>query len=198
MNDIVETTLRVLRPLVIKMPRGQDELMRINAKWLVRVAWLLGAAVTVDGMLLPIEMPEVDAADHWCRKDFYALNWLLASDSDLVVRYLYGAFPGSAQDSRAASKSDLFDRLKELEPFFAVGDNGFALRRYLQVPIKGHVSRAQRAYNYGISSARIDAEYDQISIFIISIFLFFFFFSFFHFLSTCFTRLLYTYFSFSF
>jgi hypothetical protein len=158
-NDVVETTLRVLRPLVIKMPRGQQELLRINAKWLRRQTWLLGAVLAVDGLLLPIEKPQVDSADYFCRKDFYALNWLLACDSDLIVRYLYGAFPGSAQDSRAANKSDLFDRLIELEPFFAVGDNGFALRRYMQVPIKGQVSKAQRAYNHAISSVRIDQEY---------------------------------------
>jgi hypothetical protein len=138
--------------------------MRLNAKWLLRQPWFLGGVVSVDGTLLPIEKPEADAQDYWCRKDFYALNWLLAGDADLVVRYLYGAFPGSAQDSRAANRSDLFDRLRELEPFFAVGDNGFALRRYLQVPIKGHVSRVQRAYNHGLSSIRIDQEYGRLGL----------------------------------
>jgi hypothetical protein len=118
----------------------------------------LGAALAADGTLLPIEKPHNDADSYWCRKDFYAVNWLLACDPNLVVRFLYGAWPGSSHDSRVLGSSGFVELLRALHPFYALSDNGMPLRAYMVTPFKGQLSAEKRAFNYVISSLRIDIE----------------------------------------
>lgn len=84
-----------------------DELEKLTQVWMKRQPVMRGAVLAIDGTLLPIEKPRKSAEDYWYRKDFYALNFLVACDPNYVVRFAYGAFPGSANDSRVLGYSGL-------------------------------------------------------------------------------------------
>eukprot|EP00455_Lapot_gusevi_P004719 TRINITY_DN1194_c0_g1_i11.p1 TRINITY_DN1194_c0_g1~~TRINITY_DN1194_c0_g1_i11.p1 ORF type:complete len:407 (-),score=-19.49 TRINITY_DN1194_c0_g1_i11:41-1231(-) len=157
LHSITKSILKNLLPHVLRFP-DEDECEELSRVWEQRQPSMRGAVLACDCTLIPIERPHKNPESYFCRKSFYAVNLLVCCDPHLKARFVYGLYPGSAQDSRLLSRSGLIHKLINLLPYFALGDNGFPLRPYMMIPFPGYLSRSKRIFNFTLSSCRIDIE----------------------------------------
>eukprot|EP00455_Lapot_gusevi_P004734 TRINITY_DN1194_c0_g5_i1.p1 TRINITY_DN1194_c0_g5~~TRINITY_DN1194_c0_g5_i1.p1 ORF type:complete len:410 (-),score=-12.33 TRINITY_DN1194_c0_g5_i1:61-1260(-) len=157
LHSVTKSILKNLLPRVLQFP-DEDECEELSRLWEKRQPSMRGAILACDCSLIPIEKPHKNPESYFCRKSFYAVNLLVCCDPNLKARFVYGLYPGSAQDSRLLSRSGLIPKLLKLLPFFCLGDNGFPLRPYMMIPFPGYLSKSKRIFNFTLSSCRIDIE----------------------------------------
>lgn len=127
----------------------------------------------VDGLAVRIKCPKEkevpDPGNYYCRKGFYALNVQAICDKKKRFLWSFPSNKGSTHDSAAFSASRLFDLLKEVSAelsirgLFIAGDSAYSLTPFLVVPysvdeVKGDVNGSRDAFNFYLSSCRIQIE----------------------------------------
>lgn len=88
----------------------------------------------------------------------------MVCDHRMLITHCYVGYPGSVHDQRVFRQSEVALYLNEEEKFpsdsHLVGDSAYELHEHLLVPFKdnGHLTAAQKYYNYCQSSARVVIE----------------------------------------
>ena len=78
----------------------------------------------------------------------------------MLITHCFVGYPGSVYDQRVFKQSEVALYLNDEEKFpfdsHIVGDSAYGLHEHLLVPFKdnGHLTAAQKRYNYCQSSAR--------------------------------------------
>lgn len=85
-------------------------------------------------------------------------------DHRALITHCYVGHPGSVHDQRVLRRSEIAAYLNNEEKFpfdsHLVGDSAYELHQHLLVPFKdnGHLTVAQKHYNFRLSSARVVVE----------------------------------------
>lgn len=123
-----------------------------------------GCVGAVDGLLVHIWSPsDVDnPGAYFCRKKFYAINFLCMCDAQRRFRYVSGLCPGATNDAHAYSISSLHAALSTgalPSPYWIAGDAAFPLSNSVLIPYRGRgLPEFEDAYNYYQSQVRMNIE----------------------------------------
>ncbi|CAI7845620.1 unnamed protein product [Closterium sp. NIES-54] len=108
----------------------------------------------IDGTHIQIKGMEAHRGDYFYRKSVYSMQLQVTCDSKGVIwDYMVGN-PGSMQDQRVFSTSDLHGRLEsaEIAPYQLVGDAAYPLKSYMLTPLHAPRRRLmkkwEQTYNY--------------------------------------------------
>lgn len=124
-----------------------------------------GVFVCVDGTHIPIRAPPTDSGSHYNRKGFHSILLQVVCNSQFVFIDCFVGWPGSANDARVWSNSDIgksptanHDMVPVNSHF--LGDSAYPLKTYLLTPYRdnGHLSAKQKLYNIKLSSKRVVVE----------------------------------------
>ena len=157
------------RAMIIKLPRGEDELRDLAQRWLdvstcpQHLFW--GHIGAIDGWFPRTEMPRgvSNQADYFSgHYQAYGLNIQAMCDPDLLFLYVAVADPGKINDVRALSRcTGLIDWFETLPDWcFVSADNAYPLTIKMLVPhnATGLWSEYHRAYNFYLSQLQIRIE----------------------------------------
>ncbi|XP_018404575.1 PREDICTED: putative nuclease HARBI1 [Cyphomyrmex costatus] len=118
----------------------------------------------IDGTHIQIVAPKENAVDYINRKGYHSIQLQVVCDYKALITHCYVGHPGSVHDQRIFRQSEVATYLNNEEKFpsdsHLVGDSAYALHEHLLVPYKdnGHLSAAQKHYNFCQSSARVVVE----------------------------------------
>jgi hypothetical protein len=125
-----------------------------------------GCVGAIDGFLLVINCPtkeEVDNTKAYFSGHYRQYGINIQAMVDAKCRFMYVAFaaPGSANDSLAIKRTDIFDKIESLPSLmFVVGDNAYTASEKLLVPFSGDDKRTPKydVFNFHLSQLRIKVE----------------------------------------
>ena len=103
----------------------------------------------IDCTHIPIVSPGGDAAEVFRnRKGWFSINVQAVCDARRCFTNVVARWPGSTHDSRIFDNSILRDELERgKHDGLLLGDAGYALRRYLLVPLAAPVTSSEKLYN---------------------------------------------------
>ncbi|XP_067206947.1 putative nuclease HARBI1 isoform X1 [Linepithema humile] len=146
----------------ITWPSGEQARTVINKfKESSRFPNTIGA---IDGTHIKIDAPKENAADYVNRKGYHSIQLQVVCDHRAFITHCYVGHPGSVHDQRIFKQSEVATYLNDDKKFpfdsHLVGDSAYVLHEHLLVPFKdnGHLSTAQKYYNFCQSSARVVVE----------------------------------------
>ena len=144
--------------------------LEVEKKFSVRWNWhhCCGA---LDGKHVKIVKPKHGGSNYYCFKGFHSIILMALVDADYKFIWTNVGTPGSESDAGVYNVSTLEPALREDTlglpppaplpnddrdtPYFMVGDDAFALRKYMQKPFCArHLTHDERIFNYRCSRGR--------------------------------------------
>ncbi|XP_055704159.1 putative nuclease HARBI1 [Phlebotomus papatasi] len=125
---------------------------------------IYGVIGVIDGTHIRLSgLNRASAHSFFNRKRYYSLNVMMVCDSDCYISALNANFPGSAHDSHIWRMSDLNTYLERKcyssqNDTFLLGDKAYGLTPWLLTPLRGNLSRQEKAYNKWHRTARLSIE----------------------------------------
>ena len=126
---------------------------------------VLGA---IDGTHVPMNAPPAPSneAAFLNRKFYHSINCQILCNADLKIYDIDCRWPGSSHDSFILKQSSVFEHFTRetsqpntpLHNTFILGDSGYALSKWLMVPITNPTSRSEERYNAPHKKARSVVE----------------------------------------
>ncbi len=120
---------------------------------------VLGTVLAIDGTHIPIAAPKNDTRGYFNRKQFHSLNFLVAVDSTMKIRFVTNGI-GSAHDSRLYNESNALRNFVEGLPdnYSVVADQAFIGISKIKVPIRCPITNSERNFNFELGKQRIIVE----------------------------------------
>lgn len=119
----------------------------------------------IDGTHVPLNAPHAPSneAAYLNRKFYHSINCQILCNPDLKIFDIDCRWPGSSHDSFILKNSNVFRQFTcnsnpALEHTFILGDSGYALSKWLMVPISNPTSRSEERYNAAHKKARSVVE----------------------------------------
>uniref|UniRef100_A0A3B4BQI8 DDE Tnp4 domain-containing protein n=1 Tax=Pygocentrus nattereri TaxID=42514 RepID=A0A3B4BQI8_PYGNA len=155
-QEVVSAIVRILKPLLIKVPKGNHLRNIVNG---FRDKW---------------GFPQCAGADYYNRKGYYSILLPGVADHKLMFWDISVGCPGKVHDSRVFGNSSIFQKGQSSKhfppwsegfqgvsvPVSIVADTAYPLLPWLQKPYpEGQgITQDQRMYNYRLSRARMCVE----------------------------------------
>ncbi|XP_067056494.1 putative nuclease HARBI1 [Acropora muricata] len=125
-----------------------------------------GVLGAIDGCHIPISAPRFCSENYVNRKGWHSVNLQAVCNHDLKFINCYAGWPGSVHDARVLRNSPLFrDATADPNLLFPgnrhiLGDSAYPLADWLLTPYgdNGHLTQAERNYNFVHSSTRMVIE----------------------------------------
>ena len=159
-RSVQAVTYRLLQlvPQHVRFPTTREEMSATQEKFFrsFRIPQVAGA---VDGTLVPIITPHVDAHVFFCRKGYAAVNCQVVCDHEGIILDVVARWPGSTHDSFVFRESSL-GRLAAASrgEWRLLGDSGYPLRPYLFTPVANPGDVHQEDFNEAHRLARCVVE----------------------------------------
>ncbi|KAB0790811.1 hypothetical protein PPYR_00025 [Photinus pyralis] len=123
-----------------------------------------GVIGAIDGTHISITAPKEHPEAYVNRKGIHSIQLQGVCDEKGMFIHCYAGYPGAVHDQRVFMKSEVAEYLKSAAKFpgdvHLLGDAAYMLHTHMMVPYKdnGHLTRAQKNYNYCHSSTRMVIE----------------------------------------
>jgi hypothetical protein len=126
---------RVLGPQLIRWPNNMMEVVRgFN-----RIGGLPLVTGAVDGVLIPIDGPNVGEEAFVDRYGDHSINVMAVCGPDSKFYFINSNWPGSVHDARVLRNSSLYRRMetgcRPIENGYIIGDSAYPLKNWLITPI---------------------------------------------------------------
>lgn len=126
-----------------------------------------GVIGVIDGSHIPISQPLEYHENYVNRKQFHSIILQAVCDHENLITDVYAGWPGSVHDAHVFKRSTLSEKREndcvEMNPTgrYLIGDAAYPLKEYLITPFRdnGHLSIAQKTFNYSLSSTRMLIEH---------------------------------------
>ncbi|XP_029667282.1 putative nuclease HARBI1 [Formica exsecta] len=118
----------------------------------------------IDGTHIRIDAPKENPVDYINHKGFHSIQLQLVYDHRTLIRHCSAGHPGSVHDQRVFRHFEVVNYLNDEEKFPAdshiLGDAAYEIHQHLLTPFRdnGHLTAAQKNYNYRLSAARVTVE----------------------------------------
>ena len=167
---VCQAILDEFKEEVLTCPVTEDEWREIAEVFKTR--WNLPHACgALDGKHVAIRCPPNSGSTFFNYKKFYSIVLLALVDGDYKFSWIDTGGNGRMSDAQIFNSSELKDTLEDASinlpqddplpnddqdfPYFIIGDDAFALRKYLMKPYgQRDLSRSQRVFNYRLSRGR--------------------------------------------
>jgi hypothetical protein len=162
-HDVISACGELFKDL-ISLPTEEE--MAASAHYFQEKYNLPGFCLGVDGMLVRLGLkpseshlpPGLVSQDYWCRKQFYALNVLVAADHKKLIRNIVTVFAGSWHDARVFRNSSLKPFMDSQRRFLLAADSAYLISRNVMKPYPEKQSgRAEKKFNQMLSGIRTES-----------------------------------------
>ncbi|XP_018359987.1 PREDICTED: putative nuclease HARBI1 [Trachymyrmex cornetzi] len=159
----VTYALHCIAPQFIQWPKGAvaTKVMR-EFEQVCGFPNVIGA---IDGTHIKIRAPKEDPDSYINRKGFHSMNVQVVCESRGLFTHCYAGHVGSVHDARVFRNSPVADFLQLPETYFPddshiIGDAAYGIHPHVMVPFRdnGHLTNAQKNFNYCLSSTRMQIE----------------------------------------
>lgn len=146
---LVSHELALLRPHFITFPQTEVEIDQVRQDFfnIARFPKCIGA---LDCTHIKIQSPGgANAENYRNRKGFFSLNVQTIVDAKLRIQDIVARWPGSAHDSIIFLNSSIRRKFEigAMGDSTLVGDSGYALRKYVMIPIENPQGLGQDRFN---------------------------------------------------
>lgn len=120
-----------------------------------------GVIGMIDGTHIAIKKPKERGIDYYNRKDYYSMVLQAVAKDDLQFTDIYTGWPGKVHDARVFRNSPLFECGQQIcGDYHILADSAYPNLGWVLTPYRdnGHLSRAQRNFNFTHSSIRSVVE----------------------------------------
>lgn len=168
--EVSDAITTFLLPDWVKFPANNNEREEIKRGFQELDNRFSDAVGVIDGTYIRIIAPTTDHPIHpgppyYCRKNYYAINTQIISDSKKRILCINARFPGSVHDSAVWMMSGIkrimhryFIQTGALD--FLIGDSGYPLEPWLLVPFPDPMENTPEArFNTSLSTIRILIEH---------------------------------------
>lgn len=152
-----------ITPRFIKWPRGEEALRVIEE--FQRAKSFPGVIGSVDGSLIQIRAPKIDAASYICRKNYPAIHLQAVCNARSLFTHCYAGHAGFVHDARVFRNSPLAEFIQRPDEYFPsnshlLGDAAYSIHPHVITPFRdnGHLTVRQKNFNYCLSSTRMVIE----------------------------------------
>ncbi len=114
----------------------------------------LGKKPTIGELTNPDNQQTIYPQDYWCRKQFYAINVMVAADSDMLIRELLVGWAGSTHDARVWRNSSTKPFLEGQLQYTIAADSAYPISRQLVKPFLSPESAKEVLFNKRLSALR--------------------------------------------
>ena len=170
-REVCEAIIAEFAEEVIPWPTTTEEWRKISEKFSTRLNFhhCLGA---LDGKHIAMKCPRNGGSLYYNYKGFHSIILMALVDADYKFTWVEVGSNGSAGDAQVFNNGELKEFIEhgrmnfpppeeplpnddEDMPFFIIGDDAFALRKWLMKPYSiRNMTRHQRIFNYRLSRAR--------------------------------------------
>lgn len=136
-----------MRPQHINIPENEQLAIQTQFYEIARFPRVLGA---IDCTHVKLQSRGGDNAELYRnRKGYFSLNVQMVCDANLKIRDIVCRWPGSAHDNHIFNNSAIKTRFEngEFGNCVLLGDRGYALRHYVQVPMENPHNQVEILYN---------------------------------------------------
>ncbi len=156
-NFYVNTMTNILFALVDKYVALPDENeMPSLSESFATMSNIHGTILALDGTHIPIRKPTSASSRYHNRKRYCSLNYLVACDSNCVIRYIFGGGFGSSHDAFIFNSATIKQWILNLPSQYHVfADAAYPLIDNLVKPVCSPNTQQEKNMNYLISKQRI-------------------------------------------
>lgn len=133
----------------IALPRTEEEIKYVVRRF-YSIAKFPSVVGSIDCTHIRILSPGGDNAELYRnRKDVFSINTQVVADANLKIMDIVARWPGSVHDSTIFSNSRVKHLIEteQLGKCCLLGDRGYALKKYLLVPLADPQTPAEKLYN---------------------------------------------------
>lgn len=153
---LVSRELAKLRSKCIRFPSTSEEIEKVSEKFF-DISMFPRCIGAIDCTHVRIKSPgRLDGEIYRNRKGYFSINVQTVCNADFRFQNIVCTSPGSTHDNTIFNNSKIRDRFEkdEMRDNFIVGDNAYALKKYLMTPFEIPIDDGQNKYNRALMLSR--------------------------------------------